>query len=74
MIFKTVSEIQENIIHLPFGQPKLKTPVFHLRNVTLLYQEGFALAFDDYLNTPVWISQTFNGTHLTVTIVFKITL
>ncbi|XP_060581540.1 uncharacterized protein LOC132738125 isoform X2 [Ruditapes philippinarum] len=66
MIFKTVSEIQENSIHLPFGQPKLKTPVFHLRNVTLLYQEGFALAFDDYLNTPVWISQTFNGTHLTV--------
>lgn len=65
-IFKVITELQEDKIHLPFGQPKLNAKVFQLRNVTRFHQETYTLAFDDYLNVPVWMSQTLNGTQLTV--------
>lgn len=61
-LYSTLSTNQPVKSHTPLGMPELADASFQNRNVTLLYHLQYVLAYDTHLHSPLWLSQTLNGT------------
>lgn len=50
--------------HVLFGLPKLTDERYGSRDVSLLFREGFVVAFSQQLGSPIWVSQRWTRDNL----------